>query len=120
MPNTYFLPSLNYYNNFPTYKQIRAWSGIMEDECPDELYHFSVKDFHCCVVRNMHAVADKRSGNISTYAYHSVFGSYSVRVLGLPPKIGVWQSYFVGDFYNAVFKFRELVQNYLDGLYTLE
>lgn len=113
MPNTYFLPALNYYNKFPTYKQIKAWSGILEDECPDEIYHFSVKDFHCCIVRNVSHAAD-------VAARESFFGSYSVRVLGLPPKIGVWQSYYTGDFYNAVAKFRELVQNYLDGDYTLD
>lgn len=120
MPNTYFLPSLDYYNKFPTYKQIRAWSGIMEDEAPDELYHFSVKDFHCCIVRNVRPTTDRCDINVGTYDYRSFFGSYSVRVLGLPPKIGIWQSYYTGDFYNAVAKFRELIQNYLNGDYTLD
>lgn len=113
MPDTYFLSTLNYYNKFPTYKQIKAWSRTLEDECPDEIYHFSVKDFHCCIIRNVSCAA-----GIATR--ESLFGSYSVRVLGLPPKIGVWQSYYTGDFYNAVAKFRELVQNYLNGDYTLD
>lgn len=120
MPSNYFLPSLNYYRNFPTYKQIKAWSGVLEDEAPDELYHFSVKDFHCCVIRNVRSVTDKRGITSVSYPSGEIFGSYSVRVLGLPPKVGVWQSYYTGDFYNAVAKFRELVQNYLDGDYTLD
>lgn len=120
MPNTYFLPTLNYYSKFPTYKQIKAWSGIIEDECPDELYHFSVKDFHCCVVRNVRSPGDDPAFHLSLVDRQSLFGSYSVRVLGLPPKVGVWQSYYTGDFYNAVAKFRELVQNYLNGDYTLD
>lgn len=120
MPNTYFLPALNYYRKFPTYKQIRAWSGIIEDECPDELYHFSTKDFHCCIVRNVRGVSGNCNLDVGTYDFRSFLGSYSVRVLGLPPKVGVWQSYYTGDFYNAVDKFRQLVQNYLDGRYSLD
>lgn len=113
MPSTYFLPAFDYYRNFPTYKQIKAWSGILEDEAPDEIYHFSVRDFHCCIIRNVSSTAD-------IVSRESLFGSYSVRVLGLPPKIGVWRSYYTGDFYNAVAKFRELVQNYLNGDYILD
>lgn len=120
MPSTCFLPVFNYYQNFPTYKQIRAWSGVIEDECPDELYHFSVKDFHCCIVHNVRVPSDCSGAGFDRIDRSSLFGSYSVRVLGLPPKIGVWQSYYTGDFYNAVAKFRELVRKYLDGYFALD
>lgn len=93
---------LDYYRRCPTWSQLKRFREEYKDESPDEIYHFCYENFRCCIIRN--------------YSNTSLrFGSYSVRVFGLPPYIGSWRTYYNGDLHSCISSMRSLIRQFLDG-----
>lgn len=97
---------LDYFFACPTYKQLKRYKGDWIDNSPDLLYHYSFETFRCCIVRNC---------SLTT----GLFGSYSVKCLGLPPAIGSWRTVFNGSFPDCLTAFKQTVTKHLVGEYDV-
>lgn len=95
-----------YFDSRPSYKRLKADLCHLEDNCPDYVYHFSYASFGCCIIRNYSAVS-------------GLFGSYSVKVLGLPPYLGSWRVVANGSLHDCKIAFRNAVAAFLNGEYDV-
>lgn len=89
----------SYFDKLPSRKRLQFDFDYLQDHAPDYLYHFACGLCRIVIVRNF-----------DSKGFPS---SYSLKVIGYPPAVGVWRSIFTSPvLHDVIHAFSEEVNKF--------